>query len=185
MGWKKYAIRFGLPVITAIIRYFFQPKECKAVEDEENKEELEYMEKQLAEKLKKMVVAELKRTYHEDGTNGVIETEDGHLFLTIELPWLNNQQRISCIPEGEYKLSKRTSERFGKHVHVDSVPHRSNILFHAANVALEELAGCIAPVSDHIAPGRGTESRVATQRFRNWVYGQIDSGKDVILKIST
>ena len=35
----------------------------------------------------------------------------GQLFLngerfcdTLELPWKNNQRRISCIPEGEYKV---------------------------------------------------------------------------------
>ena len=58
----------------------------------------------------------LDRTYYNNGTNGVLQNK-GHLFCyTIELPWRENGVRVSCIPEGRYKLAKRYSEKFGWHI---------------------------------------------------------------------
>lgn len=66
---------------------------------------------------------------------------------TLELPWLNNQQRISCIPSGQYVARKRTSDRYGDHFHVleesgEEVNGRSLILIHHGNY-YKDTAGCI------------------------------------------
>lgn len=86
---------------------------------------------------------ELIRTYDPEGTNGKILYEGRLVTYTIELPWKNNQARVSCIPEGTYELVKRWSPKFGRHWKVMDVPGRKDILIHPANEALRELKGCI------------------------------------------
>lgn len=103
----------------------------------------------------------LYRTYHSEGTNGLLKLNNELLCYTIELPWLNNLSRISCIPEGSYNLVKRYSAKFSNHLLLENVPDRSLILIHPANNALAELKGCIAPVSKLTAPGCGNASRAA------------------------
>lgn len=104
---------------------------------------------------------ELVRKYYPDGTNGELYANGTIQCYTIELPWLNNQPRVSCIPEGRYPLKKRYSPKFGDHLLVDGVAGRSGILIHPANNALKELKGCIAPVSRLSGEGKGILSRVA------------------------
>lgn len=61
---------------------------------------------------------------------------------TLELPWLNNQRRISCIPLGTYKARKHKSPKFGRTLWVQDVPNRSEILIHSGNYHTQIL-GCI------------------------------------------
>ncbi len=65
-------------------------------------------------------------------------------FKTMELPWKNNQRRISCIPAGRYKVVHRRSQKYKLHFHITDVPDRSYILIHPANFS-RQLMGCIAP----------------------------------------
>jgi hypothetical protein len=41
---------------------------------------------------------------------------------TIELPWLDNNKRISCIPIGKYRVVRRYTAKHGNHFHVLNVP---------------------------------------------------------------
>lgn len=104
---------------------------------------------------------ELIRTYHPQGTNGELLLNGDKVCLTIELPWKENKPNVSCIPEGRYELKKRYSPRFGKHLIVMNVPGRSFILLHAANHAMKEMRGCIAPVTIVTGAGTGEQSRKA------------------------
>jgi hypothetical protein len=104
------------------------------------------------------------RTYHTDGTNGVLYANNSFQCYTIELPWEDNLPQHSCIPEGRYELKKRYSTKFGQHLLVENVKGRALILIHPANDALEELRGCIAPVSILKGPGKGLLSRNAFKR---------------------
>lgn len=66
---------------------------------------------------------------------------------TLELPWLNNANGISCIPEGFYEVVKRKSPAHGLCFHVksigkDQVEGREWILIHAGNY-YTEIKGCI------------------------------------------
>ena len=63
---------------------------------------------------------------------------------TVEREWLDNRPFESCIPEGVYFVTPRSSRRFGEVMEVEQVPGRTDILFHAANWP-DELQGCIAP----------------------------------------
>jgi hypothetical protein len=62
---------------------------------------------------------------------------------TLELAWRNNQKQVSCIPPGKYKARRRTSTKYGDHLHILNVPGRELILIHQANYA-HQLLGCIA-----------------------------------------
>lgn len=126
---------------------------------------------------------ELLRLYHSGGTNGEVWIGNEFVCYSIELPWRNNSRSISCIPEGEYVLSKRFSKKFGWHIRVEDVPERSGILFHAANDALKELEGCIAPVTEITAPGKGLLSKPAFELFRTKVYSALNTGQSVWLEI--
>jgi len=128
---------------------------------------------------------ELIRTYHSPGTNGTLLLKGKRVCFTIELPWKNNQSRISCIPEGRYELKKRYSPRFGWHLLLVNVPGRQCILIHAANDAAKELKGCIAPVSGLSAPGKGILSSLALQKIIALVSPVLDHNKPLFLIIKS
>jgi len=67
---------------------------------------------------------------------------------TLELPDKDNKQRVSCIPEGKYKVLKRESAKYGWHFHITGVPNRTLILIHSANF-VRQLLGCIAVGLSH------------------------------------
>jgi hypothetical protein len=117
----------------------------------------------------------LIRTYHTDGTNGTLTINNSFQCYTIELPWVNNLPRLSCIPEGRYELKKRYSPKFKDHLLVKGVPGRSLVLLHPANDALKELKGCIAPVSSLDGAGKGSDSRKAFKKLLQLVYEALEN----------
>ena len=83
---------------------------------------------------------------------GTSFTNKQYLAKTLELDWEDNLVNVSCIPEGEYPLVKRT---WGKYynayknklnhefsVWVKDVPARKHILIHTGN-KLSHTRGCI------------------------------------------
>jgi hypothetical protein len=131
------------------------------------------------------MVLVLTRTYFPDGTNGKLECEGKLICNTIELPWRNNEKRVSCIPEGEYFIEKRYSLKFKWHLHVLDVENRSLILFHPANNALKELNGCIAPVTKLSGPGLGLLSRKAFTKLKDQVYKALERKESVLLIVQS
>ncbi|MBP2284863.1 hypothetical protein H4V97_003181 [Flavobacterium sp. CG_23.5] len=128
------------------------------------------------------MVLVLTRIYFPEGTQGMLEWNGTLVCYTIELPWLGNQRRISCIPEGEYVLQKRFSPKFKWHLHLRNVPGRDLILIHPANDAKKELLGCIAPVTQHSGVGKGRSSRKALEKLKSLVYAALD--RNEVVKIS-
>ena len=131
------------------------------------------------------MVLVLNRAYFSEGTQGVLEWNGTIVCYTIELPWLHNQQRVSCIPEGEYVLQKRFSPKFKWHLHLRNVPGRDLILIHPANDAKTELLGCIAPVMKHIEIGKGSSSRKALEKLKALVYPVLDRNEEVKISIQS
>jgi Family of unknown function (DUF5675) len=131
------------------------------------------------------MVLELSRTYFPDGTNGKLECKGKLICLTIELPWKNNETKVSCIPEGKYFIKKRYSKKFQWHLEVLDVQNRSFILFHSANNALQELNGCIAPVTKFSGPGLGLQSRNAFAKLKNLVFKVLDQDEEVSIIIKS
>jgi hypothetical protein len=81
------------------------------------------------------------------------ESTIGELFIngerfcdTLELPYLDNQRSISCIPAGQYKVRLRTARESATrdylHLLVQDVKDRSYILVHIGNTA-KDTRGCI------------------------------------------
>lgn len=75
----------------------------------------------------------LKRS--DQGTLGKLFTDGGFFCYSLELPWRDNKQNISCIPSGEYITQIRISPKFGKVYWLTDVPGRSWILTHSGNWA--------------------------------------------------
>ena len=127
----------------------------------------------------------ITRTYFPDGTNGKLECEGKVICNTIELPWKNNETKVSCIPEGKYFIRKRFSKKFKWHLELIEVKNRSLILFHPANNALKELNGCIAPVTKISGAGLGLLSRKAFIKLRTIVYKALDEKQRVLIIIKS
>lgn len=85
----------------------------------------------------------IKHTANE--TFGMLTADviDTHIF-TIERPWLDNQNGISCIPIGTYECEQFDSPSKGDVWLLKGTGKRSMIEIHSANFA-HELRGCIAP----------------------------------------
>ena len=128
---------------------------------------------------------ELIRTYRPEGTNGNIFISGKFFVYSIELPWKDNHARVSCIPEGKYALVKRYSPKLHWHFELLEVPERTCILMHAANDALAELQGCIAPVSILTAAGKGLLSKRALSKLISFVYPELDKNADVFIHIKS
>ncbi len=127
----------------------------------------------------------LTRKYFPEGTEGTLEWNGNFICYTIELPWLENQKRVSCVPEGEYILQQRYSKKFGWHLHLVNVPGRDLILIHPANDAKKELLGCIAPVTKHTGIGKGNYSRKAFSAVKKLVYPVLAENEVVKILITT
>lgn len=124
----------------------------------------------------------LHRLYTPEATHGLLQLDGRNFCFVIELPWLANQRSISCIPEGTYRLQRRYSPRFKEHFEVLNVADRKAILIHPANNAQRDLKGCLAPVSQLLAPGWGSRSRIAMQKLSLVLQPALVS-KEVVLTI--
>ena len=131
------------------------------------------------------MVFTLSRTYFPEGTNGILECGGKLICLTIELPYINNETKVSCIPEGKYFIKKRYSKKFQWHLEILDVKNRSLILFHPANNAIRELNGCITPVTKISGPGLGLMSRKAFAKLKNLVYEALDKEESVELIVKS
>lgn len=119
-------------------------------------------------------------------TNGVLYVVDEGKILfecyTLELPWKDNQRRISCIPEGEYKAIKHHSPKFGNSVWIQDVPNRSEILIHPANY-VRQLLGCIAVGSDlKDIDGDGLEDTTNSRNTMDKLLSFLPKSFDVVVK---
>ena len=74
-------------------------------------------------------------------TLGAMEYGDFSCY-TLELPWINNQQNISCIPAGTYECEKHASPKFGECILIKNVAWRTDVLIHYGNFTGDTL-GCI------------------------------------------
>ena len=72
------------------------------------------------------------------------DQEHNQIAVTVERPWQNNQEDVSCILAGSYRVAMRDSVKHHGQVYgVQNVPDRSDIEIHPANLA-SQLLGCIA-----------------------------------------
>ena len=87
-------------------------------------------------------------------TKGVLSLPNNSYFKTLELPWLNNKNGVSCIPPGNYPWRKvaATVNIPYPHIEIMNVPGRTGICMHWANFAAGkkvQLKGCITVGDDY------------------------------------
>jgi len=127
----------------------------------------------------------LTRVYKSGGTNGTLTFNGRFVCFTLELPWKENQKKISCIPEGKYELRPRYSKKFNSHLKVMDVYGRSLILIHPANNAIVELEGCIAPVMQLTGIGKGIYSKLAMDKLLSIFHQANDRNEKITLNINS
>jgi len=94
--------------------------------------------------------ATLYRDYGLNQTLGHFNGYDGlkHIFSckTLELPWLNNKENISCIPGfgSKYLVKEFMSPSKGKCYKFEYVIDRSYIEIHVGNF-VDDILGCVLP----------------------------------------
>jgi hypothetical protein len=91
-----------------------------------------------------MKALELIREKQDDaGTLGRLYIDGDYACRTLERPWLNNQQSVSCIPAGTYRGAIQYSPHFQRELpELLDVPGRSQILLHVGN-SPSDSQGCI------------------------------------------
>lgn len=78
----------------------------------------------------------IRQPSDEQGTLGRIYVDKINSFFTLELPWLENEARISCIPAGNYTVRWTLSPRLKKFTYeITKVPERGGIRIHGGNFA--------------------------------------------------
>ena len=96
----------------------------------------------------------IERKYGTESTIGSLYIDGEFECFTLERPWLDNQRRLSCIPEATYGLELKQYGRWHERwkdkiwykgmLILSGTEPRSEILIHVANYP-KELLGCIAP----------------------------------------
>lgn len=81
------------------------------------------------------------RSHHKDCTLGRL-SYGGYQCFTLELPWLGNQVRVSCITPGIYEARKIISPSLGECIDILNVPGRTYIRIHKGNFT-SQILGCI------------------------------------------
>ena len=72
----------------------------------------------------------------DEGTEGMLSIpEVGFSCFSLELPWRQNLQNLSCIPQGDYDAIPINSAKFGHVYLLQDVPGRGGILTHSGNYA--------------------------------------------------
>lgn len=92
-----------------------------------------------------MKLAILKRTeQNQFGTFGKLSnTINGLVLFSVELPWIENKNNISCIPVGKYVCRWTLSPRLRRFTYeVTSVKGRAGIRIHSGNFP-KQFLGCI------------------------------------------
>lgn len=115
------------------------------------------------------------------GVTGVLIEDYKPILLTLERPWLDNKEDVSCIPAGQYLCERYNSQHFGSVFMVMDVPDRRGILVHGGNKILDT-KGCILTglsfdiVNDGLWVAEG-------QRALHKLHKHLDGQDSFILKV--
>ncbi len=89
-----------------------------------------------------------------DATRGYMTIEGKRICDTLEEPWRDNKQKVSCIPTGLYRVVKFNGAKYKNVWQVLDVPNREAILIHNGNT-VEHTEGCIL-----VGSGRGNVGKL-------------------------
>lgn len=90
----------------------------------------------------------INRTYKQmNSAIGRLSVNGTELCWTLELPWKDNQNNVSCIPVGFYTGTIRTDGTKGWRIELMGVPNRTNVQIHVGNYP-SDVQGCILVGTD-------------------------------------
>lgn len=116
-------------------------------------------------------------------TTGELLVEGEHFCNTLELPWVDNQRGISCIPLGTYEVRLLPSKRWGRPIpHIQNVPGRSAIEIHIGNF-LRDTDGCVLLGNRFLRDDVILGSRLAFEKFMEW-FGSVGSEAEVNVRLA-
>ena len=127
------------------------------------------------------MMVQLEREYWPGGTNGTIRVEGFKICHTVEHPWNRNSSN-SCIPEGIYQLHREYNEEWGWHLCIKDVSGRGTVRVLPETVSSGQEPK-ISPVLKLTGEGKGTQSKLAFEKFKELVYAIIDQNQDALLEI--
>ena len=134
--------------------------------------------------------------YYDKCIIGRLDIYDGPLKVfsckTLERPWVENKNKVSCVPAGSYPVVLEYSAHFKRKLNeLKLVPGRSEVKIHVANF-VTQLEGCIAvglSVGDINKDGIPdmVSSRVALDRMQealgsveHWTLEILGNGTDTL-----
>lgn len=134
--------------------------------------------------------------YYDKCIIGRLDIYDGILKTfsckTLERPWLNNRNKVSCVPAGGYPVVLEYSPHFDRELNeLKLVPGRSEVKIHVANY-VKQLEGCIGVglsvgdinkdgVPDMVSSGKALERlHEALHYTEQWELEIIGNGTDVL-----
>ena len=71
----------------------------------------------------------------------ILDPNNQEICKTLENPWLDNQNEISCIPEGTYEVEADNSGKF-QYWRILNIPGRDAVEIHSGNKE-EDTKGCL------------------------------------------
>lgn len=115
------------------------------------------------------------------------DTDEVFNAKTLELPWLDNQKNISCIPTGRYLCQRRSSQKYSDHFIIrdlsgDHVTGRKWILIHAGNYH-SQIEGCVLVGRDHIDINGDGLKDVTSSRATLRLLNQAAQGSHFLLEV--
>ena len=120
--------------------------------------------------------------YYDKCIIGRLDLYDGPLKVfsckTLERPWMENKNKVSCVPAGSYPVVLEYSAHFKRKLNeLKLVPGRSEVKIHVANY-VTQLEGCIAvglSVGDINKDGVPdmVSSRIALERMHEALDGEL------------
>lgn len=83
----------------------------------------------------------------DDCTMGYLIADDVVICYTLELPWEDNLNNVSCIPVGTYDGILRYDKKDGWRIQLNDVPNRSGVQIHMGNYT-KQIKGCVLVGTD-------------------------------------
>ena len=116
--------------------------------------------------MKNVILKRIEKT--EECSIGILSVDGMVVCLTLEEPWRNNQQDISCIPPGNYPLKLEFSPSRQRNLWtIKDVPKRTYVRVHTGNT-VDDTEGCplTGTYTGEIKGKRAVmDSRAAFKRF--------------------
>ena len=114
-------------------------------------------------------------------TIGRLYVNDDFFCNTLELPWLNNQEDISCIPTGTYVVKMLPSLKHGHDLpQIMGVANRTVIEMHNGSFP-SDTKGCVL-LGKNSSIGMLTESKITSDKF-NAMLSALPQDEEITIEI--